>query len=87
MPREEVVLEDIFGWKTQAWITGVEYQLASKITFKVGRDFGDDPQYNIHDTLKAVLDLRLLKYVDRSKVRSCTGPSTPKWLKRTFRHY
>ncbi len=64
MHRVEVVLEDLFGWKSKAWITNVEYQLASKIKYKIAKDFGEDLIYNIHDILKAVLDLRLLDYVD-----------------------
>ena len=42
MPRVETVLEDLFGWKTRAWITNVEYQLASKTRFRVAKDFGRD---------------------------------------------
>jgi len=71
IPREEVV-EDLFGSSIKAWITSLEYQLASKITYKVCRDFGAALEYNLHDVLKAVLDLRLLKYVDMKKVKEYT---------------
>jgi len=69
MQREEVMLEDLFGLSIKTWITSLEYQLASKITYKVGREFGAALEYNLHDILKAVLDLRLLKYVDSSEVK------------------
>ena len=74
MPRVEAVLEDMFGWRARAWITELEYQLAAKVRYKVGRDFGADLPYNIHDILKAVLDLRLLDHVDIAKVSEYTGP-------------
>lgn len=74
MPKVEAVLEDLFGWKTRAWITSVEYQLASKIKYKVAKDFGDDLTHNIHDIVKAVLDLRLLDYTDTGKVIEYAKP-------------
>ena len=69
MPRVEARLEDIYGWRTRAWITEVEYQLASKITGKIGKSFGDALRYNLHDILKATLDLRLVKYMDWDKIK------------------
>jgi len=69
MPREEVLLEDLFGSRIKTWITSIDYQLASKIIYKISRDFGGDLEYNIHDILKAALDLRLLKYIDSENVR------------------
>jgi len=36
MPSEEAVLKDLLGWRTRAWITSINYQLASKIKYKVG---------------------------------------------------
>jgi len=74
MPREEATLEDAFGTAVRAWVTRLEYQLASKITFKVARDFGPDLEYNLHDVLKAALDLRLLAYADKESVRRHAGP-------------
>jgi len=73
MPVEERVLEDLFGSRIRTWITSLEYQLASKIVYKVGRDFGDELRYNLHDILKAVLDLRLLKYLDPKRVKQYTS--------------
>ena len=73
MPRENAILEDIFGSRTQAWITRLEYQLASKITYKVAKDFGPDLNYNLHDILKAVLDLRLLRYANAGAVKHYAG--------------
>ncbi len=77
MPRVEAVLEDLFGWKTRAWITILEYQLASKIKYKLGKDYGPDLKYNLHDILKATLDLRLLDHVDTGKVKQYMGPVKP----------
>jgi len=74
MPREKAVLEDIFGSKVQAWITKLEYQLALKIAHKVAKDYGPDLGYNLHDILKAVLDLRLLKVVDVEVIKRYAGP-------------
>jgi hypothetical protein len=51
-------------------ITELEYQLASKIVYKLGRDYGEDLGYVMHDILKATLDLRLLEAVDRRRVAS-----------------
>ncbi|RDD53163.1 MAG: hypothetical protein BA066_05845 [Candidatus Korarchaeota archaeon NZ13-K] len=73
MPREEVMLKDAFGFEAKAWITELGYQLASKITHKVARDFGPDLRYNLHDVLKAALDLRLLGHVDGESVRMYVG--------------
>ena len=73
MPRAETVLEDVFGQRAKAWITELEYQLAAKIRYKVAKDFGDDLGYNLHDILKAVLDLRLLQHVDIGRVRVHAG--------------
>jgi hypothetical protein len=51
-------------------ITELEYQLASKIVYKLGRDYREDLGYVMHDILKATLDLRLLEAVDRRRVAS-----------------
>jgi len=49
-------------------VTEIEYQLASKIAWRLGKDFGDNIEYVLHDLLKTLLDLRLLKIVNRDKV-------------------
>lgn len=77
MPKEEAMLEDAFGSRVKAWITRLEYQLASKIAYKVARDFGPDLEYNLHDILKAALDLRLLDHVDKKIVEQYIGPVDP----------
>jgi hypothetical protein len=51
-------------------ITELEYQLASKIVYKLGRSYGEYLGCVIHDILKATLDLRLLEAVDRRRVAS-----------------
>ena len=73
MPREEAALLDLFGSSVRATITPVEYQLASKIRFKLAKDFGAELRYNIHDILKATLDLRLLEHVDIDAVKRYAG--------------
>ncbi len=50
-------------------ITELEYQLASKIVYRVGRGYGSNILPGLHDVLKAVLDLRLLPYTNRERVR------------------
>jgi hypothetical protein len=65
---EGVAVRDLFGFEHRVVITPLEYQLASKIEYKLGRDFGDALKYNIHDILKALLDLRLLEHVDPGEV-------------------
>jgi len=76
---EEVTVEDIFGFEHRAVVTPLEYQLASKIEYKLGRDFGDALKYNIHDILKALLDLRLLEHVNLEEVaRHIRSPETVK---------
>ena len=84
MPREKAVLEDIFGSRTQAWITKLEYQLASKIAYKVAKDYGSDLGYNLHDILKAVLDLRLLKGMDVKAVKRYVVPINIETVKRNL---
>ena len=69
MPRSEEILRDMFGYTYKALITPVEYQLASDIDYWLGRDYGEDIKYTIHDILKATLDLRLLDHVDKTRVK------------------
>lgn len=51
-------------------ITELEYQLASKLVFKIGWNFGADLQANLHDVLKAILDMRLLVLVDEFRFKN-----------------
>ena len=51
-------------------ITELEYQLASKIVYRLGRSYGEDLGYVTHDILRTTLDLRLLEAVDRRRVAS-----------------
>lgn len=51
-------------------VTEIEYQLASKISRRLGRDFGVDLDNALHDLLKATLDLRLLELIDMNKVNA-----------------
>ncbi len=69
-PVEPVILNtrDILGFRQEASITPLEYQLAVKLEYKLGRDYGVDLKYNIHDLLKALLDLRLLRNIDLEDV-------------------
>lgn len=59
---------DLFGNNHRALVTEPELQLAWKIVGKVGKKH-DNPETALHDILKAVLDLRLIKYFDAGKVR------------------
>ncbi|MEM1611442.1 MAG: hypothetical protein QXQ57_07355 [Sulfolobales archaeon] len=74
MPWEDITLENLFGWRVRSRVTRLEYQLASKIRFKVAKDFGDKLGHAIHDILKAVLDLRLLSHVDARAVSEYASP-------------
>ena len=67
-PVEEISEADLFGFEHRIRITGLGYQLASKVENKVGKYFGEDLRYAVHDILKAVLDLRLLDRIDRGEV-------------------
>jgi hypothetical protein len=67
-PVEEISATDIFGLEHRIRITGLGYQLASKLENRVGKHFGEDLRYAIHDILKAVLDLRLLDRIDMGEV-------------------
>jgi hypothetical protein len=67
-PVEEISATDIFGLEHRIRITGLGYQLASKLENKVGKHFGEDLRYAIHNILKAVLDLRLLDKIDIEEV-------------------
>ena len=51
-------------------ITELEYQLASKIVYKLGRSYGEYLGCVIHDIPKASLDLRLLDAVYWRRVAS-----------------
>ena len=50
-------------------ITELEYQLASKLVYKIGWDFREKLRDNLHDVLKAVLDMRLLNIASKYKFR------------------
>ena len=39
----------------------------------MAKDFGADLRHNIHDILKALLDLRLLEYIDKDSVLRHVG--------------
>ncbi len=72
-PAELEELADVFGARARAPVTPVEHQLASKIRWKLARDFGEALSYNLHDVLKALADLRLLHHVDARRVLEHLG--------------
>lgn len=64
MPGERSSLRDLFGSSISATITPLELQLAFKLRHKLGKRYGGEIEHNLHDLLKALLDLRLLSYMD-----------------------
>ncbi|HDI75022.1 MAG: hypothetical protein DRJ52_02150 [Thermoprotei archaeon] len=46
----------------------LEWQIALKIVGKIGKNFGENIEYALHDILKATVDLRLVKYLNRSRL-------------------
>jgi len=83
-PRAELDVDLPFELgSSKLFITDLEYQLASKIVYKVGWDFGGDLEFNLHDILKAILDLRLLNIAKKEKVKryvwDLTGSSDIEW--------
>ena len=67
--RETIELPFNLG-KVKVNVTELEYQLASKIANRVGKDFGKHVPHVLPDILKAATDLRLLKYTDLEKVKT-----------------
>ena len=66
--RERVALPFGMG-EADLNVTVPEYQLALKLALKLGKDYGGDVGAALPDLLKAVVDLRMLDYVDGSAVR------------------
>ncbi|RLF21533.1 MAG: hypothetical protein DRN15_10985 [Thermoprotei archaeon] len=69
LPYTKYSVQLPFNLGTQAFnITELEYQLASKIVNKLCKDYGKTTAFVLHDVLKALLDMRLLKYVNGDKL-------------------
>jgi len=63
----EIELPFEFG-REKINITVIEYQMASKIIEKLGKDYGDKIDLAAHDIIKTILDLRYLRYCDLNEV-------------------